>query len=140
MRRSRRTSNRYGRIQKPPHLGHLVRSKFEKEIAEQLKALGVDYGYESQSIPYRIIQNSRYTPDFILPNGIMVEAKGMLTAKDRKKHLLIRDQHPEYDIRFVFQQPGARIYKGSKTRVRDWCDRNGFIWAAKRIPEEWIKE
>ncbi len=33
---------------------------------------------------------------------------------DRQKHLLVRDQHPELDIRFVFSRSAAKINKASK--------------------------
>lgn len=77
-----------------------------------------------------------YTPDFVLANGVIVEAKGRLTVHDRKKHMQIKAQHPELDIRFVFQYNNP-ITKGSKTRYTDWADKHGFIWAMKTIPKEW---
>ena len=36
----------------------------------------------------------RYTPDFRLPNRVLVETKGRFSAEDRLKHLLLRVQHP----------------------------------------------
>ena len=32
----------------------------------------------------------KYTPDFVLPNGIIIEAKGIFEREDRQKHLLIK--------------------------------------------------
>ena len=58
-----------------------------------------------------------YTPDFELPNGIIIESKGRFVAADRKKHLLVQKQHPELDIRFVFSNSKAKISKGSKTTL-----------------------
>ncbi|MBZ5882545.1 endonuclease I, partial [Escherichia coli] len=60
--------------------------------------------------------------------------------EDRQKHLLINAQHPELDIRFVFSNPKARISKTSQTTYADWCERHGFKYAAKVIPQEWIDE
>ena len=37
-----------------------------------LVGLGVKYEYESTKVPYVIHHN--YTPDFILPNGVWLEA------------------------------------------------------------------
>ena len=79
-----------------------------------------------------------YTPDFVLPNGVIVECKGRLTVHDRTKHLMIKAQHPELDIRFVFQYNNP-ITKGSKTRYTDWAEKHGFLWAMKYIPKEWKK-
>ena len=84
--------------------------------------------------------NHTYTPDFQLPNGIIIETKGRFVASDRKKHLLVKKQHPELDIRFIFQNAKGRINKGSKTTYADWCVKNGFLYADKEIPYEWFKE
>ena len=118
------------------------RSGLEERIAKQLEDLGVDYDYETQVIRYKKPEQlSRYTPDFFLPNGIIIEGKGQFLTSDRKKHRLIREQHGDkYDIRFVFSNPNQRIGKKSKTRYRDWCERYGFKWAHLEIPKEWIEE
>jgi len=88
----------------------------------------------------RPAQNATYTPDFILPNGIIIEAKGRFVTKDRQKHLLIQDQYPDLDIRFVFSNPKNKIGKGSKTSYADWCEKKGFLYAEESIPVEWIQE
>lgn len=82
----------------------------------------------------------QYTPDFQLANGILIEAKGLFDVDDRRKHLLIKKQYPHLDIRFVFQNPKNKIYKGSKTTYADWCDKYGFKYATKLIPASWFKE
>ena len=56
------------------------------------------------------------------------------------KMLLIQKQHPEYDFRFVFNNSKARISKISKTTYGEWCERNGFKYADKVIPQSWIEE
>ena len=116
------------------------RSGLEDRISEQLKSLSVPFKYEEFKIKYEVHETRTYTPDFELPNGIIVESKGRFVAADRKKHLLVKKQHPELDIRFVFSNSKAKITKGSKTSYGDWCDKNGYIYADKLIPEEWIKE
>jgi len=32
------------------------------------------------------------------------------------------------------------LYKGSKNTYGDWCDKHGFLFADKVIPESWLKE
>jgi hypothetical protein len=54
--------------------------------------------------------------------------------------LLIKEQHPEIDLRFILQSPNGKIYKGSKTTYAQWCDKNGFVWAAKEITKTWLDE
>jgi len=53
--------------------------------------------------------------------------------------LWIKEQ-TDFDIRFVFSSSKAKIRKGSKTSYADWCNKNGFLYADKLIPEEWFNE
>ena len=116
------------------------RSGLEDDIAKDLKDRGVEFEYEKLKVQWQLIENKTYTPDFKLPNGIIIESKGRFVAADRKKHLLVKKQHPDLDIRFVFSNSRAKIYKGSKTTLGMWCDKHGYMYADKLIPEEWIKE
>lgn len=116
------------------------RSGLEEKVGDQLKKLGIDAGYETIKIKYRVEEDRTYTPDWILPNGIIVETKGRFVAADRKKHLLIRKQHPELDIRFVFTNSRARISKTSSTTYAAWCTKHGFLYADKEIPLEWLQK
>ena len=116
------------------------RSGLEETISQQLTKLSVPVLYETEKVKYVVNEVRTYTPDFKLPNGIIIESKGRFVAADRKKHLLIQKQHKDLDIRFVFSNSRAKIAKGSKTTYRDWCDKNGFLYADKLIPEEWIRE
>lgn len=118
------------------------RSGLEELVAEQLASLGVPVSYEdpSSKIKYTLHEDKTYTPDFRLPNGIIIETKGRFVTADRKKHKLIREQHPEIDIRFVFSNPNQKIAKGSATTYAMWCEKLGFQYAKQKIPESWIKE
>tara|TARA_R100001510_G_C7549894_1_gene134112 strand:+ start:116 stop:505 length:390 start_codon:yes stop_codon:yes gene_type:complete len=117
------------------------RSGFENKVASALSEQKIKFQYEVTQIEYIKPQtNHKYTVDFTLPNGILIETKGRWTTEDRKKHLLIKDQHPELDIRFVFQNPKGKIRKGSKTTYADYCDKHGILWADKEIPKEWLLE
>ena len=119
--------------------GH--RSGLETKIADQITAHGVDAKYESVAIRYVHPERaSRYTPDFLLPNGILIETKGRFLSSDRQKHKWIKTQHPALDIRFVFSNAKARLNKKSTTTYADWCESYGFQWADKIVPVEWIIE
>lgn len=96
--------------------------------------------YEKMSIRYAVQMFRLYKPDFVLNNGIIIEAKGWFRPRDRVKHLLIQEQYPELDIRFLFQNAYNAINKGSKTRYCDWCDKYGFKWTDKEIPKKWLTE
>ena len=115
------------------------RSGLEVKVATKLKESGVEFEYETLKIKYRVDEIRTYTPDFVFPNGLIVETKGYFDSNDRKKHLLIKVQFPELDIRFVFQNSSTKIRKGSKTSYGDWCQKNGFIYADKEVPKEWLK-
>ena len=120
---------------------HGYRSGFEHKVSEQLTEAKVKFEYEITVIPYIKPQtNHTYTIDFTLPNGILVETKGRWVLEDRKKHLLIQKQHPELDIRMVFQNSKGKIRKGSKTTYADFCDKNDIMWADKTIPVAWYNE
>jgi hypothetical protein len=53
---------------------------------------------------------------------------------------LVKEQHPLFDIRFVFQRSQNKISKNSKTTYAMWAELNGFPWAEGLIPPEWLKE
>ena len=117
------------------------RSGFENKVASALSEQSISFEYEVTQIEYIKPQTrTKCTVDFTLPNGILIETKGRWTTEDRKKHLLIKDQHPNLDIRFVFQNPKGKIRKGSKTTYADYCDKHGILWADKEIPNEWLLE
>lgn len=127
-----------GRYSYKPSVQH--RSGLEDNIARQISLYEKEV-YEEQQLQYEVpaIMHT-YTPDFILRNGIIIEAKGLFDAADRQKHLYIKQQHPNLDIRFVFQRPSNKIYKGSNTTYAKWCEKHGIKWATRVIPESWFKE
>lgn len=124
--------------------GHAVgayRSGLEQKNMEYLEKKGIKAAYEEYRIPYVIpASDHTYMPDFLLPNGIIVETKGIWDSDDRKKHQLIREQYPMLDIRMVFSSSKAKLYKGSKTTYAMWCEKHGIKFADKWIPIEWLKE
>jgi Phage endonuclease I len=117
------------------------RSGLEEKIAQDLLDAGVSFEYESRVINYiKPEKAARYTPDFNLENGIIVETKGRFLTPDRQKMLLVKHQHPDLDIRFVFSRSATRIGKKSKTTYAMWCEKNGFKYADGSIPQAWLNE
>lgn len=118
-----------------------VRSGLEEKIKAEFEREGVEFEYESFAIPFLQPEKPRkYTPDFILPNGIIIETKGRFETADRQKHLMVQQQHPDLEIRFVFSNPNQRISKQSKTTYAAWCRTKGFLFAAKSVPKAWLGE
>lgn len=113
------------------------RSGLEERIADYLVNLGVDYEYESTKVPY--VLRANYTPDFILPNGVMLEAKGYFKPADRRKMKAVKEANPDLDIRIVFQSPHNKLNKGSKTTYAMWADKHGFPHCSfHNIPDTWL--
>lgn len=94
--------------------------------------------HEPHFIPY--IMKGSYLPDFILPNGIIVEAKGYLDAAACKKMKAVKASNPHLDIRFVFQNANGKRNKRAKLRNWEWAEQHGFPWAEGTIPLAWWKE
>lgn len=128
---------------KKRHGSLTLRSGLEKRTASYLDELGVEYEYETVVLEYTVpAKKHKYKPDFILPNGIIVEAKGRFDPATRQKMAHVIEQNPDKDIRLLFMRNNP-INKGSTTTYGDWCDKRGIKWhvsAAGEIPEEWIKE
>ena len=141
---------------------HGWRSGLEKDTGEDLSERGVEYAFEEAKIPYLVPSRSAtYKPDFIIKRDkrfpdiptkecflseewcsqhIIIETKGRFTLEDRKKHLWIKDQFPLLDLRFIFSRSSQRISKQSKTSYAMWCDKYGFLYADKKVPDEWFDE
>jgi hypothetical protein len=123
------------------HSQAIYRSGLEEKIALQLEAKGLPVVFEQYTIKYLVPERvASYTPDFLLTNNIVIESKGIFDVSDRKKHLLLKEQFPEMDLRFVFSSSRSKLYKGSKTTYGAWCDKYGFKYADKLIPIEWLQE
>jgi hypothetical protein len=131
------------------------RSGLEDKNAKFLKKKKVQFEYEpnDKKIQYTVPESDHsYLPDFIIKtksgNEIIIETKGIWAYEDRLKHVLIRQQHPELDIRFVFTRSKSKIRKGSKTTYADICEGKGrgifkgltWKYADKLIPEDWWNE
>ena len=121
-------------------LANGFRSGLEDKIADQLRAEGIDPKYEEETITYRVEKTCKYTTDFPLTSLLKIETKGWFKTADRMKMLLIKAQYPHIEFRFVFNNSKSRISKASKTTYGAWCDKNGFKYADKLIPQEWIQE
>ena len=115
----------------------MFRSHLEEKVADLLVELNIDYDYETKRIPYTI--QHHYTPDFILPNGVVLECKGYWEPSDRRKIKQIVKDNPDLDLRMVFQAPFNKISKKSKTTYAKWCDRLKIPWCAYYdIPIDWL--
>jgi len=105
------------------------RSGGEMHMTTALKEAGVTFLYEERSliIPYIIPEsNHKYLPDFFLKKldgTIMyIDYKGKWELDDRNKHYLIQEQHPNLDIRIIFERDPAKQYIGAPRRSSSYAD------------------
>lgn len=114
------------------------RSRYEETIYNNVLENGLTVEYEPYSLQYLVKGN--YYPDFILPNGVVVEAKGYFDSRARAKMIAVKKFNPDLDIRFTFMNSKTKVRKGSKLSYADWCNKYGFPFADGNIPLEWFKE
>jgi hypothetical protein len=139
-------------------------SGIERNVNEQLKKSGLDFHYEDDECKFiynkklrlgkcntcdshDVVEQHVYTCDFkfISKSGkeIWVEIKGhplAWKAETRAKHIAIKEQYPDRDLRFVFTDKEAKIKKGAKTTNSQWCKQKGFKCASRLIPKAWLEE
>lgn len=151
-----------------------VRSGLELSIKEMLEGLGRDFGFEDDScifnyhLPVRkgaillksgkivdppngkVVSQHTYTCDFVITKsdgGLMfIESKGYFKPKDRTKHVALKKQYPDIDLRILFSSNGK---VSSKTSYAQWAEKQGigyYCLSTKEkkegsfIPEEWLAE
>jgi len=123
-----------------------LKSGLEEIIYKELKDKKIHFVYEGMKIRFELpTQQKIYTPDFPINNSFIVEAKGAFNSQDRKKHKLIKAQHPKLDIRFIFSNSKTKIGKKSLTTYGKWCELNNFKYHCVQstktpFPKEWLEE
>lgn len=118
---------------------------FEAKVYKDLEAAfgKGNITYEPYTFHYKVDETRKYTPDFYVKDRLLyVEGKGKWTGTDRKKMLMVIDQHPEIEFRMFFVSGNKRLSKVSKTTYGDWCDKNGIKWSdlQRGVPKEWINK
>jgi hypothetical protein len=101
-----------------------------------------------EAVSKATLSKTKTAPKSVKINDIVIgsitfflEFKGYpFTAADRKKYILVREQNPKIDLRFVFSDVKRKIGKNSKTTCGDWAEKHGFKYAHKSIPDKWLEE
>ena len=106
---------------------HVLRSNLEIKLANILNEYDAIWDYEITTIPYIIPESDhKYTIDFTLNNGVYIEGKGYLSDHaERRKYVLLKQQHPELDLRFVFDN-GNKLCGGTKMSHNKWAEKYNF--------------
>ena len=119
----------------------MPKGTFEERVISDLNVRDVPYMYEPEKLAYYVERH--YVPDLKL-GTMYVELKGYFRQDAQRKMKAVKAQHPELDIRFVFQNANATIQgakkrkDGSKMTCAEWAERNGFVYSEGTIPEEWL--
>jgi hypothetical protein len=134
---------------------NVMRSSFEEQVSETLDRLGVRYEYETHTMEYfkpirkavcndckgrDVAKLHIYNPDFWLPDhGFYIEAKGQFGQVDRMKMRLVKQYHPDEDIRMVFMRDNY-IGKKSVTRTRyiEYAEKYGMKAGLLSDMEGWL--
>lgn len=102
------------------------KSGLESKFQAACEAKGWKLPYEMDKIKYTIPESKHtYTPDFTVTENVYIETKGLWAGTDRKKAILIRDQHPHIKILYVFQR-NQMLSKKSSTSYLDWANKNNL--------------
>lgn len=108
------------------HLQAAYKSGLEERFQKATKDLGYTLPYEQDRIKYTIPASKHtYTPDFTVTNNVYIETKGLWTGADRKKALLIKEQHPDIKLLYVFYRD-QKLSKKSSTTYLAWAEKNGL--------------
>jgi hypothetical protein len=128
------------------------RNPLEDGGARQLRKAGIKFSYEKLRVPYTVpAREAKYVTDFVPDDtNIILEFKGHFghgvdmkrrSTEERHKYILVKEQHPELDVRFVFQRASTPIYPKSPTSHGQWAEDHGFKWSDKgTIPPAWLAE
>jgi len=115
--------------------------KFKSKLEQKVSLMLPDYAtYETTELGYT--KEHKYYPDFTITDVFYIEAKGYWDSEDRAKHLLIKEQHPDKKVAFVFDNAKNKLNRRSKITYADWCEKHGFMYCDVKngIPKEWMEQ
>ena len=113
------------------------RSKLESKFEDILIANQAEYEYEVTKIKYTVPESQHtYTVDWSILNGPLIETKGYLSDhQERTKYVLLKQQYPDLDLRFVFDNPN-KLCGGTKYTHAKWAEKYGFQYCSIRDLEQ----
>lgn len=143
----------------------MYRSKYEGKVAKSLESRGVEFDYEPWSTEYltpvrsgycvdcdgtHVFRFRYYTPDFVLSNGVVIEAKGNLKPSDRSlildllntNEFITRDN---FRILFMRNNKFGKVRKttGDRATYASWAEKNNIECAVSlqgEVPISWLNQ
>ena len=123
---------------------NIRRSKLEDRFETLLRSLNVLFNYEVTKISYTVPESKHiYTVDWTINDKVLCETKGILIDhQERNKYILIKQQYPNIDLRFVFENPN-KLCGGMKQTHAEWATKHGFKYCSIKdyeTIEKWVNE
>jgi len=131
------------------------RSGYERTVAACLTSLGIPIAYElakfkfyvpetgrlcAQCAGTSVVRISTYMPDFKLSEFVFLEAKGKLTASNRRRMVAFSEQHKGVKLIFMFQRDNWLTSK-KLGKYSDWAKAKGFPYVVgDRITREFLSK
>ena len=120
------------------------KSKLEDRFETLLRSLNVPFNYEVTKISYTVPESKHtYTVDWTVNDKMLLETKGYLSDHtERNKYILIKQQYPNIDLRFIFENPN-KLCGGMKQTHAEWATKHGFKYCSIKdyeTIERWVNE
>ena len=116
--------------------------KYRSKLEERIHLANPHLLYEPKDCKLKYTVPHTYQVDFVDPDepGIYYEAKGrFLDSGEARKYVVIKEQNPDIEIIFWFQNPftkmpGARKRKdGTVYTMAEWADKHGFRYERVKL-------
>ena len=97
---------------------------------------------ETMRIPLPQYLIMRHVPDFLLPNGLLIETKGVMDVTYPQKVELLAVCHPSVMKRYrvCFGNADLITPKRGTLTYAQWAHKQGITWCEGDIPESWFME
>lgn len=122
-----------------------LKSKLEVSGLKSLLSIKRKYkfnvDYETEELSYFIPK--KYVPDFIITfkdgRKMYIEMKGYLREEDKVKLVAVKRDHPDIDLRIVFQKDN-KVYRNPNFKYTDWAKKYGIPSAIGTPPSDWFRQ
>lgn len=117
-----------------------MKGGFEPQIEKMLKSVSAEFNIEYKYEPDKFIVHipTTYVPDFRVDTKsgpLYIECKGYFRPDAMSKVKAFVQGNPEVRFHIVFDKNNP-VYKGSKYKYGDWCDKLGISWSVRSLPKE----
>lgn len=117
-----------------------LKGGFEPQIEKMLKSVSAEFNIEYKYEPDKFTVHipTTYIPDFRVDTKsgpLYIECKGYFRPESMQKVKAFKQCNPEVRFHIIFDKNNS-VYKGSKIKYGDWCDKLGISWSVRSLPKE----